>query len=123
MIGTGLEGTGLEGTGLEGTGLEGQVAGRDATVTVTVTDAAAVRPVIEATLRSGTRGGQLEDRTPHVPADAGAVGGGLLRHLASPPPDAGTFPSSASRRPPVVVQPGSAPAAMLVYLHAQGPCR
>ncbi len=101
---------------LGGTGLEGRVAGRDATATID--GAAAVRSVIEAALGSGTRGGQLEGRTPHGPADAGAVGGGLLRHLASPPPDPGTC-----RRPPAVVQPGPAPSATSVYLHAQGPCR
>lgn len=37
--------------------------------------------------------GLLEGHAVHVPADAGAVRRGLLRHLASPPPGVGTFRS------------------------------
>src|SRR5450755_429791 len=36
--------------------------------------------------------GPPEDHAVHVPADAGAVRRGLLRHLASPPPDFGHAP-------------------------------
>lgn len=36
--------------------------------------------------------GPLEDHAVHVPADAGAVRRGLLRHLASPPPGFGHVP-------------------------------
>jgi ketosteroid isomerase-like protein len=38
------------------------------------------------------RTGPLEDHAVHVPADAGAVRRGLLRHLASPPPGFGHVP-------------------------------
>jgi len=58
-----------------------------------------------ATVRSGTHGGQLEDHAVHVPADAGAVRRGLLRHLATPPPGFGHVP-----HPLAVAEHDTAPA-------------
>jgi hypothetical protein len=66
----------------------------------------------------GTHGGPLEDHAVHVPADAGAVRRGLLRHLASPPPGFGHFP-----HPRAVAEHDAAPAVTLIYLPVQGPCR
>ncbi len=71
-----------------------------------------------AAVRSGTHGGPLEDHAVHVPADAGAVRRGLLRHLASPPPGFGHFP-----HPLAVAEHDAAPAVTLIYLPVQGPCR
>ena len=49
--------------------------------------------------------GPLEDHAVHVPADAGAVRRGLLRHLASPPPGFGHVP-----HPLAVAEHDAAPA-------------
>ena len=49
--------------------------------------------------------GPLEDHAVHVPADAGAVRRGLLRHLASPPPGFGHVP-----QPLAVAEHDAAPA-------------
>lgn len=51
------------------------------------------------------RTGSLEDHAVHVPADAGAVRRGLLRHLASPPPGFGHVP-----HPLAVAEHDAAPA-------------
>jgi hypothetical protein len=71
-----------------------------------------------AAVRSGTHGGPLEDHAVHLPADAGAVRRGLLRHLASPPPGFGHFPD-----PLAVAEHDAAPTVTLIYLPVQGPCR
>jgi len=60
----------------------------------------------------------LEDHAVHVPAVAGAVRRGLLRHLASPPPGFGHVP-----HPLAVAEHDAAPAVTLIYLPVQGPCR
>jgi ketosteroid isomerase-like protein len=62
--------------------------------------------------------GPLGDHAVHVPADAGAVRRGLLRHLASPPPGFGHVP-----HPLAVAEHDAASAVALVYLPVQGPCR
>jgi len=63
--------------------------------------------------------GPLEDHAVHVPADAGAVRRGLLRHLASPPPGFGHVP-----HPLAAAGHDAAPATPTsVYLPVQGPCR
>ena len=64
------------------------------------------------------RTGPLEDHAVHVPADAGAVRRGLLRHLASPPPGFGHVP-----HPLAVAEHDAAPTVTLIYLPVQGPCR
>jgi hypothetical protein len=127
------------GADLEGADLESRVASWAASVISN--DATAVRAVIKvygdrlaatdvagivsrypgnatspspAAVRYGTHGATGRSRS-HVPADAGAVRRGLLRHLASPPPG---FPHPlAGRR----ARRGSGYAD--IYLPVQGPCR
>jgi len=60
----------------------------------------------------------LEDHAIHVPADAGAVRRGLLRHLAGPSSGFGHVP-----HPLAVAEHDAAPAVTLIYLPVQGPCR
>jgi len=60
----------------------------------------------------------LQDHAVHVPADAGAVRRGLLRHLASPSPGFGHGPP-----PLAVAEHDAAPTVTLIYLPVQGPCR
>jgi hypothetical protein len=60
----------------------------------------------------------LEDHAVHVPAVAGAVRRGLLRHLASPLLGFGHVP-----HPLAVAQHDAVPAVALIYLPVQGPCR
>jgi ketosteroid isomerase-like protein len=56
------------------------------------------------------RTGPLEDHAVHVPADAGAVRRGLLRHLASPPPGFGHVP-----HPLAVAEHDAAPTSTCPY--------
>jgi hypothetical protein len=84
------------GSDLEGAGLESRMASWAASAISD--DAAAVRA--------------------HVPADAGAVRRGLLRHLASPPPGFGHVPL-----PLALAEHDAAPGYADVYLPVQGPCR
>src|SRR5258708_14039122 len=61
-------------------------------------------------------GGPLEDHAVHVPADAGPVRSGLLRHHPSPPPASGHFP-----HPLAVAEHDAAPADTVTYLPVHGP--
>ena len=60
------------------------------------------------------RTGPLEDHAVHVPADAGAVRRGLLRHLGSPPPGFGHVP-----HPLAVAEHDAAPRSTCPYRGVQ----
>ena len=111
------------GADAEGADLESRAASWGGVVSQYTGNAAVMHPSSEPSqggqLSVPERTGPLEDHAVHVPADAGAVRRGLLRHLLVHVlhPASGTFRSrlrSPGRR-------GSGYAD--VYLHVQGPCR
>jgi ketosteroid isomerase-like protein len=100
--------------------VKGDLAAVKATSQGTITSAlpAYATSASPAAVRSATPAGPLEVHAVHVPAGAGAVRRGLLRHLASPPPGFAHFPHPLS-----VAEHDAAPAVTLIYLPVQGPCR